>query len=195
MPVRHAVLGLLVQHPRHGYELRAAFEALVGGEENWNVKPAQIYSTLNRLEKSGLIEEESVEQDSGPEKRIYSVTPPGIKLLEEWFADGTAAEHQRDEFFIKLMVCLVSRVADPYQLIQTQRTHLFRELHAITTQRKSSDPKTELAKILLLEKAAMYLESDLRWLDMTEGRLDEIKHQPLPEPEAKPRGRPRKNPE
>ncbi len=195
MPVRHAVLGLLVQHPRHGYELRAAFEALVGGEENWNVKPAQIYSTLNRLEKSGLIEEESVEQDSGPEKRIYSVTPHGIKLLEEWFADGTAAEHQRDEFFIKLMVCLVSRVADPYQLIQTQRTHLFRELHAITTQRKSSDPKTELAKILLLEKAAMYLESDLRWLDMTEGRLDEIKHQPLPEPEAKPRGRPRKNPE
>ncbi len=195
MSVRHAVLGLLVQHPRHGYELRAAFEALVGGEENWNVKPAQIYSTLNRLEKSGLIAEESVEQDSGPEKRIYSVTSNGLRLLQDWFADGITAEHQRDEFFIKLMVCLVSRVADPYMLIQTQRTHLYRELHAITAQRTRSDPKTELAKILLLEKAAMYLESDLRWLDMTEGRLDEIKHQPLPEPEAKPRGRPRKNPE
>jgi hypothetical protein len=52
-----------------------------------------------------------------------------------------------------------------------------------------------LAQILLLDKAAMHLEADLRWLDMTEARLDEIKRQPLPEPEARPRGRPRKNTE
>ncbi len=192
MSVRHAVLGLLIQRPRHGYELRAAFEALVGGEENWDVKPSQIYSTLARLEKSGLVAEESVEQDAGPEKRIYCITPDGLKTLQEWFADSIAPEHQHDEFFIKLMVGLVSGAADPYELIQIQRTHLYRELHAITVQRTRADPKRELARILLLDKAAMYLEADLRWLDMTEARLDEIKRQPLPEPEAKPRGRPRK---
>jgi len=192
MPVRHAVLGLLAQRPRHGYELRAAFEAVVGGEENWDVKPAQIYTTLDRLEKSGLVAEESVGQDAGPEKRIYAITPAGLETLREWFADGIASEHQHDEFFIKLMVGLVSGAADPYQLIQTQRTHLYQELHAITTQRSRADPKKELAKILLLDKAGMYLEADLRWLDMTEARLDEIKRQPLPQPEAKPRGRPRK---
>ncbi len=192
MSVRHAVLGLLTQRPRHGYELRAAFEALVGGEENWAVKPAQIYSTLTRLEKSGLVAEESVEQDAGPEKRIYAITPDGFKTLQEWLDDVIAPEHQRDEFFIKLMVSLVSGAADPYQLIQIQRTSLFQELHAITAQRTRADPKTELARILLLDKAAMYLEADLHWLDMTESRLDEIKRQPLPEPEAKPRGRPKK---
>ncbi len=192
MSVRHAVLGLLTQRPRHGYELRAAFEALVGGEENWDVKPAQIYSTLTRLEKSGLVAEESVEQDSGPEKRVYAITPDGLKTLQEWLDDVIATEHQHDEFFIKLMVSLVSGAADPYQLIQIQRTHLFQELHAITAQRTRADPKTELARILLLDKAAMYLEADLHWLDMTEARLDEIKRQPLPEPEAKPRGRPKK---
>ncbi len=192
MSVRHAVLGLLTQRPRHGYELRAAFEALIGGEENWDVKPAQIYSTLTRLEKSGLVAEESVGQDAGPEKRIYAITPDGLKTLQEWFADGIAPEHQRDEFFIKLMVGLISGVADPYQLIQIQRAYLYRELHAITAQRTPIDPKRELAKILLLEKAAMHLEADLHWLDMIEARLDEIKRQPLPEPETKPRGRPRK---
>jgi DNA-binding PadR family transcriptional regulator len=193
--VRHAVLGLLAQRPRHGYELRVAFEALAGGEENWGVKPAQIYSTLSRLEKGGLVAEQSVEQDAGPEKRIYAITPNGLKTLQCWFTEGIAPEHQRDEFFIKLMVGLVSDAADPFQLIHTQRARLYQELHTITVQRTRADPKKELARILLLDKAAMYLDADLRWLDMTEARLDEIKRQPLPEPEAKTRGRPKKNPE
>lgn len=192
MSVRHAVLGLLAQRPRHGYELRAAFEAVAGGEENWDVKPAQIYTTLTRMEKSGLVAEQSVEQDGGPEKRIYAITSAGYKTLQEWFTEGTTPEHQRDEFFLKLMSGLVSGAADPFQLIHIQRAHLYRELHAITAQRTRVDSGKELAKILLLDKAAMHLEADLRWLDMTEARLDEIKRQPLPEPEARPRGRPRK---
>ncbi len=179
MSVRHAVLGLLAQRPRHGYELRAAFHALVGGEENWDVKPAQIYTTLARLEQGGLVAKDSVEQDAGPEKRIYALTPTGRKTLKEWFASGIEPEHQHDEFFLKLMMGLVSGVADPYRLIQTQRAHLFQELHDITEHRSHSDPSKELAKILLLDKAVMHLEADLRWLDMIEARLDEIRRQPL----------------
>lgn len=193
MSVRHAVLGLLAQRPRHGYELRAAFEAVVGGEEYWDVKPSQIYTTLTRMEKSGLVAEQAVEQDGGPEKRIYAITKDGYKALAEWFTDGTTPEHQRDEFFIKLMLALVSQAADPQKLIDIQRTHLYRELHTVTTQRTRVDPTKELAKILFLDKVAMHLEADLRWLEMTEARLEEIMRQPLPEPETKPRGRPRKN--
>jgi DNA-binding PadR family transcriptional regulator len=192
MSVRHAVLGLLAQRPRHGYELRAAFQALVGGEENWDIKPAQIYTTLARLEQGGLVVEDSVEQDAGPEKRIYALTPPGRKALQEWFASGIEREHQHDEFFLKLMIGLVSGVADPYRLIHTQRMHLYQELHDITEHRSQADPSRELAGILLLDKAVMHVEADLRWLDMIEGRLDEIRRQPLPEPETKPRGRPKK---
>lgn len=195
MTVRHAVLGLLAQRPRHGYELRAAFEAVVGGEENWDVKPAQVYTTLTRLENSGLVAEQAIQQDAGPEKRIYALTPEGHATLVDWFSEGTPPEHQRDEFFLKLMLALVSGAADPYRLINKQRTLLYRELHAITQQRLRVDPKRELAKILLLDKAAMRLEADLRWLDLTEARFDEIQRQPLPEPEARPRGRPRKTPD
>ncbi len=192
MSVRHAILGLLAQRPRHGYELRAAFEALVGGEGNWEVKPAQIYTTLARLEQGGLVVEEGVEQAAGPEKRIYALTHPGRRALQEWFASSIEPEHQHDEFFLKLMIALVSGVADPYRLIQVQRMQLYQELHDLTDHRMQADPDRELAGILLYDKAIMHVEADLRWLDMIEARLDEIRLQPLPEPEIKARGRPRK---
>lgn len=192
MSVRHAVLGLLAQRPRHGYELHTAFEAVVGGEHNWDVKPAQIYSTLSRLEKDGLVAEEAVEQDGGPEKRVFAITSAGRDLLAQWFNSGIERDHQRDEFFVKLMLSLATGEAPPRKVIQTQRTRLFQDLHGLTAQRNRSDPKTELAQILLYDKAIMHLEADLRWLDMIEARLDEMSRQPMREPEVKPRGRPRK---
>ncbi len=194
MSVRHAILGLLAQRPRHGYELRAAFEVVVGGDENWNVKPAQIYTTLDRLEEAGLVTRESdLGEGTEPGRRIYAITPPGREALQEWFASGVAPEHQRDEFFVKLMTGLVSGEADLMRLIQTQRSYLYQELHKATTLRDGYDPATEMAQVLLLDKAIMHLEADLHWLDLTEARLDEVKHQPLPVPEIRPRGRPRKD--
>ena len=192
MSVRHAILGLLAQHPRHGYELRAAFSAVIGGDENWDVKPAQIYSTLNRLEEAGLVHQQAIEQNGGPEKRIYALTDTGRETLRDWFALGIAPEHQRDDFFVKLMTALVSGVADPGRIIQIQRSLLYQELHAATTMRESYNPRAEIAQILLLDKSIMHIEADLRWLDIAEMRLEEIKRQPLPEPEVRPRGRPRK---
>jgi DNA-binding PadR family transcriptional regulator len=193
MSVRNAILGLLAQKPRHGYELRAVFEAVVGGDANWDVKPAQIYTTLDRLEEAGLVERSSdLGEGEEPSRRVYSLTPQGDEVLREWFENGVTTEHQRDEFFVKLMVALASGEADPARLIKTQRALLFQELHAVTTQRDEYDPQTELAQIMLTDKIIMHLEADLRWLDMVEVRLDAIKGQPFPEPIIRPRGRPRK---
>ena len=193
MSVRYAILGLLAQKPRHGYELRAAFQAVVGGDENWEVKPAQIYTTLERLEEAGLIRRESdLGEGDEPARRIYALTDEGRQALREWFISGVTPEHQRDEFFVKLMVALGCGDVDPARIIQTQRSHLYQELHAATALRDSYNPRTEMAQILLLDKAIMHLEADLRWLDIAEQRLEEVKGQPLPEPEIRHRGRPRK---
>lgn len=192
MSVRNALLGLLAQRPRHGYELHAAFEAVMGGEQNWDVKPAQIYTTLARLEENGLVVENSVEQGGGPEKRVYALTNAGRTALTEWYQAAVEREHQRDEFFIKLMLCFATRAVDPQLVIQTQRAKLYQDLHTVTVQRSRLNPRHELARILLLDKTIMHLEADLRWLDMIQARLSEIERQPLPEPEARPRGRPRK---
>lgn len=191
MSVRFAVLGLISQKPRHGYETRVAFEALVGGDGNWEVKPAQIYTTLDRLEKAGLVELFSdLGEGDEPSRRVYQITPQGEASLQEWFSSGVIPEHQHDEFFVKLVIGLISGRADPQRLIQTQRALLFQEMHAATNQRDEYDPRTEMAQILLLDKAIMHLEADLRWLDMTEMRLEAIKEQPLPKPEIHRRGRP-----
>jgi len=193
MSVRNAILGLLADRPRHGYELRAAFEALAGGEALWSVKPAQVYTTLSRLEEGGLVVQEGVEQDGGPEKRIYSLTPEGRVELADWLGSGAPAEHHRDEFFIKLMLSLSTDVVAPYRVMQAQRNKLYQELHDLTARRNRANPRMELAQIFLLDKSIMHLEADLRWLDLIEARLDDIRRQPLPQPQVKPRGRPKKS--
>jgi len=193
MSVRNALLGLLAQKPRHGYELHAAFEAVVG-DGAWEVKPAQVYTTLDRLEEAGLVERESdLGEGEEPARRIYNLTPQGEETLHEWLSTGVPAGHQRDEFYVKLMVALASHGADPLRLLQIQRATLFQELHDSTARRDHLDQLRELAQILLLDKAIMHLEADLRWLDMIEARLESIKGQPFPEPESRPRGRPRKS--
>jgi DNA-binding PadR family transcriptional regulator len=192
MSVRYALLGLLAQRPRHGYELRAAFSAFVGGGA-WDVKPAQIYTTLNRLEEVGLVQTVSdLGEGDEPDRRVYAVTPDGQAALREWLAAGSAVDHLRDEFFVKMMLALALEDAEPERVIRTQRARLYQELHAATGQRDAFNPALELAPILLLDKAIMHLEADLRWLDFVEARLDDIKSQPLPALETRPRGRPRK---
>ncbi|MEZ4633542.1 MAG: hypothetical protein R2856_00915 [Caldilineaceae bacterium] len=85
------------------------------------------------------------------------------------------------------MISLAVGAADPYRVLYTQRTNLYRELHAATAQRNAADPRSELARILHMDQTILHLEADLRWLDMVEVRLDELKRQPVPEPEASPR--------
>jgi DNA-binding PadR family transcriptional regulator len=193
MSIRHALLGLLAQKPRHGYELRAAFEAVVGGADAWEVKPAQIYTTLDRLNEAGLVRLESdLGQGAEPSRRVYMLTEAGRAALHEWFDAAVEPQHQRDEFFVKLMVALFSGEGCVEKIIQTQRSHLYQEMHSMTSLRDGHDPRTGMAQILLLDKAIMHLEADLRWMDITEMRIEAIKGQPFPEPEIRPRGRPRK---
>lgn len=192
MSVRHALLGLLSQKPRHGYELLTAFTALVGGEKNWEVKPAQIYMTLNRLKEAGLVQVGRVEQEGGTEKQIYSITEKGKLELKEWLSSPVKTTYRRDEFFIKWMISLALDEGDSARLLYIQRASLFKELHKLNQEKMKIDPDTELAQVLLLEQAIMHTEADLRWLDMIEARLDELMRQPLPEVEVRARGRPAK---
>jgi DNA-binding PadR family transcriptional regulator len=193
MSVRNAILGLLSRKPQHGYMLRAAFESLVGGKEIWDVKPAQIYTTLARLEESGLIRQEGIDQGGGPEKRVFSLTAEGKVELASWFASGVDEERQRDEFFVKLMLSMHADGANPAAVIQAQRSTLYKEMHELTARRTRSDPRRELATIFLLDKTLMHIEADLRWLDMVEARLDDMGRQPAQTPQTRPRGRPRKS--
>ena len=101
-------------------------------------------------------------------------------------------EPQRDEFYLKLMVSLATADADPSRVVQVKRSRLYVDPHHVTTRRRALNPKRGLAQLLLLDKAVMHLEADLRWLDIVENRLDDIRRYPPPEPESRTRGRPKK---
>ncbi len=188
MSVRHALLGLLAQKPRYGYELCAGFTALVGGKENWDVKPAQIYTTLARMVESGLVTLAGKNGSQG--KTEYSITPQGNEELMAWFRTSDIEEPHQDPFYLKLMLSLELEAVDATRLIVIQRAALYQELHRITEHRQTLEASRQLAQILLMDKAAMHLEADLRWLDMIEARLDDVIHQPAPHPALRPRGRP-----
>jgi DNA-binding PadR family transcriptional regulator len=192
MSVRYALLGLLAQRPCHGYELHSTLLSIVGGQENWDLKPAQIYTTLSRLENNGLVRQVGLDKESGPEKRIYAITPKGKEEVSCWFQEGVAEYHVRDEFFIKLMIALALEEVDAVEIIRVQRKTLHQQLHNVTHQREDTRPNQDLARVLMLDKTVMHLEADLRWLEMIEGRLDEVAHQPIPPPANRPRGRPAK---
>ena len=165
----------------------------MGGEDNWDVKPAQIYSTLARLQESGhIVEEFNGADGEGTDRRVYAITEKGQADLAEWFNTPVTREHQRDEVFAKLLLAIATDVAQPRKVLQIQRARLYQDLHALTAQRSKVDPQKDLAHILLLDSAVMHIDADLRWLDMVDARLDEIRRQPLPEPEMRPRGRPKK---
>jgi hypothetical protein len=89
------------------------------------------------------------------------------------------------------MLAITTGVESPLKVLHTQRASLYRDLHELLAQR--TDAAT-LSQSLQLDQAVMHVEADLRWLDVVEGRLDEMAKAPLPVTPARPRGRPRKHP-
>ena len=187
--MQRALLALLSQQARHGYELHDLFEAAVGG--HWELNSGQIYSSLERLARDGLVVEEAVERGGGPDKRMWALTERGPGRTGRWFHSAVPRDYRlRDEFYLKLMLAMVTQTGKPRRVLQVQRRELFQELHDLTARRNTLNPRQELARILLLDSAIMHTEAELRWLDMIEARLDEIREQPLPLPPPRPRGPP-----
>ena len=189
--VQNALLALLSQRPRHGYELRDLFEAALAG--HWELNSGQIYSSLDRLARDGLVVEEGIEKGGGPDKRLWTLTDEGRSELAIWFDSPVPRDYRlRDELYLKLMLALVTQPSRARNILLVQRRELFRELHDLTARRNLLDPRQQLARILLLDSAVMHTEAELRWLDMVEARLDDIREQPPPIPPPRPRGRPKK---
>lgn len=119
MPVKHGILALLIERPRHGYELKTGFEALTSGL--WGLNIGQVYSTLDRLRKEGLVALQEGD-GSGEERKVYQITLEGRNELEAWLeAPPLEARPFRDEIFVRLSLLLDRDLAAALELIETQR--------------------------------------------------------------------------
>jgi DNA-binding PadR family transcriptional regulator len=166
MSVRLGLLALLDTGPKYGYQLHTAFKDRTG--DTWPLNIGQIYTTLARLERDGLVEPAG---DDGDGHQIYALTGSGRGELDRWFATPVArADRPRDELAIKLAVALSVSDVDVREVIQTQRTATLRDLQDLTRQMRVLGDD-DLASSLALDSLIFQAEAEARWLDSCEERL------------------------
>src|SRR5262245_56421369 len=165
--MRELFLALLASELAYGYELRQALQQRFG-ELLPALNAGQIYATLARLERDGLVVGESVAGDNRG-KRVYELTEAGRAELARWIETPVPGTRLKDEFFMKLVIVASAGLADPKTVIEEQRREYLqslRDLDALI----GADGRSAAAE-LLVEGAVLHLRADLEWLDLIEQRL------------------------
>ena len=166
MSVRHSLLAVLSAGPMHGYGLKTEFEAATG--DVWPLNVGQVYTTLGRLERDGLV---TAAADADGQK-VYQITEAGLDELGRWFETPVPREViPRQEVAIKLVFAVRSGVADVTAVVQQQRAATVRALQDVTRLKAAAESSGDLAWLMMLDALVFQAEAEARWLDMCEARL------------------------
>ena len=169
MSVRCALLALLSQGPKYGLQLRHEFEAKTG--EVWPLNVGQVYTTLQRLERDGMVESDDAED--GPQ-RSYRITEPGERELREWLASPPeVTQPPRDELLIKVLVATQVPGVDVRDVVQVHRRHLVQVMQQYTAV-KADAAEDDIPLALVVDAELFRLEAAVRWLDSAEIRLRDL---------------------
>jgi DNA-binding PadR family transcriptional regulator len=181
MSVRHGLLALLSEGPKYGLQLREEFEARTG--EVWPLNVGQVYTTLQRLERDGLVESDD-DAEAGPQKG-FRLTHEGEVELDEWLrTPPDLSSPPRDELVIKVMVALRMPGADVHEVIQVHRRYLV-QLMQQWTRLKEDEAEFDLGFALAVDAEIFRLDALVRWLDAADGRIKREASEP-PRPESFP---------
>lgn len=169
MSVRHALLALLSEGPKYGLQLREEFEANTG--QVWPLNVGQVYTTLQRLERDGLVAAaDSESADPGPQK-AYRITDAGSAELAEWLrVPPDLSTPPRDDLVMKVLIAVRVPGTDMAEVIQAHRRYLV-QLMQEWTRLKEDDNGRDLAFSLVVDSELFRIDSVVRWLDAAEGRL------------------------
>jgi DNA-binding PadR family transcriptional regulator len=163
---QEVVLAMLAKEPSHGYELRARLRQALGplGEA---MNPGQVYVTLTRLEKAGLVaSERAVGQADRPDRTVYGLTPAGQARVADWLTEVSWPRPDLAEFHLKLVAAAAAGLADPLTIVDAQRRELLRRLRDAQRAALAEPDGSDAA--LLLEGVVLRLQADLRWLEACE---------------------------
>jgi DNA-binding PadR family transcriptional regulator len=167
MGLKEGLLCLLVKEDAHGYHLKSELEATTG--DTWQINIGQVYTTLQRLERDGLVEST---ESNGDGRVVYTVTDAGRAQVREWLDRPVdLAASGRDEISLKVLMAMVSGVIDPRRVVERQRGSTMTLLQDYTTL-KADDSNPDLAWQLYLDRLILSAEAELRWLERVEARLD-----------------------
>ncbi|PRZ40749.1 PadR family transcriptional regulator [Antricoccus suffuscus] len=168
MTVPLAILGLLEREPSHGYDLKRDYDTFFG-----RGKPlpfGQVYATLGRLARDGKVIAADAEPGGGPDRKRYVITEQGVSEVETWLAEPVAPEpHLQTVLFVKVVLALMSgRDAENY--LDTQRAAHMQRMRELTDLRRTGG----MVDALLADHGLFHLEADLRWIELTTARLDQL---------------------
>jgi DNA-binding PadR family transcriptional regulator len=169
--VRHALLALLSEGPKYGLQLREEFEARTG--EVWPLNVGQVYTTLQRLERDGLVSSHDASED-GREKtpqNIFRITAEGLQELVGWLrTPPDLSAPPRDELVMKILVAIRVPGTDVPGVIQVHRRYLI-ELMQQWTRIKEAEAESDLSLALVVDAELFRLDAVIRWLDAADGRI------------------------
>jgi DNA-binding PadR family transcriptional regulator len=167
--VRSILLALLAKESAHGYELKQLLEQIFGSSyPSPNI--GQVYVTLGRLEKDGLVRGEDVTQSNRPNKRVYDLTPAGREAVAEWIEAPSDGPRLRSDFFVKLALAPMAGAAGRMTLINRQRRHCLNLMRGLTEPGHPEERDNAVAT-LLVEGARLHLQADLEWLERCQEAL------------------------
>jgi DNA-binding PadR family transcriptional regulator len=165
--VRHALLALLSEGPKYGLQLREEFEARTG--EVWPLNVGQVYTTLQRLERDGLVE--SDDTDTEGLQKGFRITTAGQRELDEWLrTPPDPGAPPRDELVMKILVALRVPGINVHEVIQVHRRHLV-ELMQEWTRIKETEAEFDMSLALVVDAELFRLDAVVRWLDAADGRI------------------------
>ncbi len=162
MSLKYGVMGLLAEEPLHGYEVKNRFEPMLSG--TWEVNIGQIYTTLQRLERDGLVRPVGARGDRG--KLLYELSSDGRKALDEWLAQPDSGPQQlHEDIYVKLLLATRLANGDLAQLLGRQKRAYLQRLRDLNRleERARRDGRTDLAR--LVRGALLHTEADLKWVD------------------------------
>jgi DNA-binding PadR family transcriptional regulator len=168
MSVRHAVLALLSEGPKYGLQLRHEFEERTG--EVWPMNVGQIYTTLQRLERDGLVCADGDDMDAGQQK-LFRITTTGAAELDQWLhTPPDLGAPPRDELVIKVLVAIRVPGVDVHDVIQAHRRRVVELMQDWTRMKRDATPD-EVSLGLVVDAELFRLDAVVRWLDAADSRL------------------------
>ena len=174
MSVPHALLALLSQGPKYGLRLQSEFESRTG--EVWPLNVGQVYTTLQRLERDGLV---AATGEGERSQKRYRITSAGERELSQWLGNPPdLVPPPRDELVIKVLVALQVPGIDVHELLQVHRRHVIETMQRYT-QVKAAAGEEDVPLALVVDAELFRLEAIVRWLDAADVRLKRL---PSPTP-------------
>ena len=167
MSVPHSLLALLSEGPKYGLQLQNEFEFRTG--EVWPLNVGQVYTTLQRLERDGLVETDDGEPERSQKR--YRMTSDGARELADWLrTPPDLVPPPRDELVIKVLIAVRLPGVDVHEILQVHRRHVV-EVMQRYTRIKAEASEDDVGLTLVVDAELFRLEAIVRWLDAADVRL------------------------